>query len=1525
MWRNRLFSRPVPSRTLPTRRARWSHEHLETRLLLSADLGPVDEVLEILGTAGNDSMLIRTIEPETDTPQLVVTLNGETTTHTFKPGQTIRVDLLGGNDALDAQLDAAADWDIRLGDGDDRVNVNADSKDPLTNFLFGMKISAGSGDDQVAMKYTLFLDAGEPVRGTLFDLDLATDEGDDTVDFQAEIIDATEIAGESSAMIDVALDFGAGATSVEARVIYSKLALRSGFPAVEEASLDLIVGTDGPVLDHPDLYMNIWINQGEIPSALPESVADVLAGISLEEASQDANSSCWIRVSQLPTGGGMAVSLDADSLLNAASTAALQVRGSDHTDNVRAGIEGFANVSVDVETHGGNDSIWIDIGAPLMSRALLDAGGGDDDVSLSVHDGTSNTILVAEKFGGAGDDQLRLAIEGEFAEIDVTTDSGDGDDEIDIEALLGDETLNSRLKVDAGRGNDAVRINLLLPAVRPVGDARSEIVGIDLGEGENSLALKILSSPPPDDGKPAEFRPAEFRVTDGSGPSTVDLLVDGKLTDFTADLGDGDNELVMNVVGPVPGLTFDVRTGLGHNLFDQTARINDSDKFEQYDYPGAYAGRFDGSDKGDTVHIDWLDNLQRLDFDLDIRLGQANSRSEAEDEIAIAFIHGDANAHVDIGMLWNSGDNPPDGVEALPREAHLGVIDDGDRSLPAVQVNVRGWDFKSKDELTLEFEGALADLDVVAALGDGDDVVDIDATGARFFPADTTNPANIFIDLGPGDDAAMFELPAVQRGPGPVLQSTITGGDGFDRLDLVTGDADDLLEIETLTGEAPGVQLRADSPDISIPYSWTYSLLPYIEQDNIYSGAGKDLVVVNFGLTPKPLPELSLVTGDGDDTIDASIVGVSASVVLNMDTGDGDDTVDVNVAGPIDIVTGAGSGAPQVKAFTGATSAETQSFFAYDPSFTGGVRVASGDVNGDGVADIITGAGPGGGPHVKVFDGRSQAEIASFFAYGPTFTGGVFVAAGDVNGDGFADVITGAGSGSGPHVKVFDGRNNVEIRSFFAYGPTFTGGVRVAAGDVNGDGIADIVTGAGPGAGPHIKVFDGRTNSEIRSFFAYDPAFRGGIYVAAGDINGDGFDDIVTGADAGAPAHVKVFSGATAVTLRSFLAFDASFTGGVRVAAGDVNGDGFADIVTGAGPGAGPHVRVFDGAGGALLRSFFAYDPSSFVPVHVAVGDWDGDNTKPPVFDLDLAAGAGDDHAALTFITGRSRTDSIRADMGAGADSFVLNWQGALQDPAVDLQAIVNVDPGGAEALPGADDLVQLTFMNGDPVRPAIYNWAWLVRRPRPGVASLLVDISSVEGILDVSTVLKGGSAADSVRLTFEGKIRAGSNPQSAPPVRALLDMGNGDDQVEIDFSKLSVEGSGKGTPIALDVLGGAGNNTLIVTTTPGADSLAITANQIVLEGAGLLDYNAFQFIEVNTLGGNDTVTMTGINPGTMTTIDGGAGRDRFIGRFGPGDVGRLNLLNFELTTIIGGNVTIGPVAVRLVSEQDKEDDMLTD
>lgn len=295
---------------------------------------------------------------------------------------------------------------------------------------------------------------------------------------------------------------------------------------------------------------------------------------------------------------------------------------------------------------------------------------------------------------------------------------------------------------------------------------------------------------------------------------------------------------------------------------------------------------------------------------------------------------------------------------------------------------------------------------------------------------------------------------------------------------------------------------------------------------------------------------------------------------------------------------GAGAGgAPAVRVFDAQTGQELSNFLAFDSSFTGGVHVAVADVSGDGVEDIIAAAGAGGAPHVKVFNGRTLALLASFLAYDASFTGGVNVAGGDLNHDGIAEIITGAGAGGGPHVRVFDLVNGEPVQitgpagSFMAYDPAFFGGVTVASGNVDGSPGDDIVTGAGPGGGPHVKVFD-HNGIVQRSFFAYDTAFHGGVFVAAGDFNNDRQDDVVTGAGSGGGPHVQVFNGRDGAVLASFLAYDAAFAGGVRVAAADVNGDNHSDIVTGAGPNGGPHAQVFDGQTLRPITSVSAFDSS---------------------------------------------------------------------------------------------------------------------------------------------------------------------------------------------------------------------------------------------------------------------------------------------------------------------------------------------
>lgn len=272
-------------------------------------------------------------------------------------------------------------------------------------------------------------------------------------------------------------------------------------------------------------------------------------------------------------------------------------------------------------------------------------------------------------------------------------------------------------------------------------------------------------------------------------------------------------------------------------------------------------------------------------------------------------------------------------------------------------------------------------------------------------------------------------------------------------------------------------------------------------------------------------------------------------------------------------------------------------FLAFDEGYKGGVRVATGDINGDGVDDLIVGAGAGAAPHVKVFDGATGALIRSFMAFDEGFKGGVSIAAGDLNRDGYDDIIVGAATGNSPHVKAFDAVTQSELKSFFAFDQGFRGGVNVTSGDVDGDGFDEIVAGAGAGANPHVKVFDGFTGATKLSFLAFAPEFRGGVTVASGDVDGDGKSEIIVGAGTGGEPRVAEFDGRTGQMKRTFLAFDPSFRGGVDVGYTDANGG---DIIVGAGAGGRNHIEHFDGATGKMEKSFFAWDGTGMGGINVS-------------------------------------------------------------------------------------------------------------------------------------------------------------------------------------------------------------------------------------------------------------------------------------------------------------------------------------
>jgi hypothetical protein len=319
-------------------------------------------------------------------------------------------------------------------------------------------------------------------------------------------------------------------------------------------------------------------------------------------------------------------------------------------------------------------------------------------------------------------------------------------------------------------------------------------------------------------------------------------------------------------------------------------------------------------------------------------------------------------------------------------------------------------------------------------------------------------------------------------------------------------------------------------------------------------------------------------------------------------------TSTANISGAPDIIaTGADAGGgPEVKVFDAATHALKADFFAFPPTFTGGVRVAVGDVNGDGIPDVVAVAGPGGGPEVIVFDGAHNYQpmagvFGGFFAMAPTFAGGLYVAVGDVNGDGFGDIIVGAGEGGGPQIAVFSGRDGSQMASFYATTPTFTGGVRVAAGDVEGIKRDDIVATFGPGSASIVEVINFLTLRPVQVLPVFNGLFTGGLYVAAGDVNGDGHADIIVSAGPGGGPEVLVFDGAhNGVIMNAFFANVGSMVNiaspqglpltGVRV--GTAHIDNKVIITTIGGPGALPLVTDLDGVTLSTLDAFFAYDPS---------------------------------------------------------------------------------------------------------------------------------------------------------------------------------------------------------------------------------------------------------------------------------------------------------------------------------------------
>ncbi len=237
---------------------------------------------------------------------------------------------------------------------------------------------------------------------------------------------------------------------------------------------------------------------------------------------------------------------------------------------------------------------------------------------------------------------------------------------------------------------------------------------------------------------------------------------------------------------------------------------------------------------------------------------------------------------------------------------------------------------------------------------------------------------------------------------------------------------------------------------------------------------------------------------------------------------------------------------------------EVSSFQPFDDNYRGTGSIATVDLGGDGAEEIIIGPGPGLAPYVQVFR-QDGSLIGEFLAYGETYGSGVYVDACDVTGDGVPEIITGTMYGGGPHVRIFTSEGVAISEGFFAYATDFRGGVSVACGDVNGDGLGDIVTGPGMTGGPHVRVFDLFGDLLLETFVG-SASENTGALVSVADLDGDGDAELITTKAGYGDSNVTVLdekNGALSFVL-SLSAFD--HADGASVFSGDIDSDGMDEI-----------------------------------------------------------------------------------------------------------------------------------------------------------------------------------------------------------------------------------------------------------------------------------------------------------------------------------------------------------------------------
>jgi hypothetical protein len=456
---------------------------------------------------------------------------------------------------------------------------------------------------------------------------------------------------------------------------------------------------------------------------------------------------------------------------------------------------------------------------------------------------------------------------------------------------------------------------------------------------------------------------------------------------------------------------------------------------------------------------------------------------------------------------------------------------------------------------------------------------------------------------GKGGDDIM-----VASSPLPVTLTDLDGGAGNDQLIVQGTSGSDALEIAGYPSNFYAFNL--DNLD-SVYHAVN------VERARLDLGAGDD-----FAFLSEQLGTAGVIGGPGTDqvivdafksTATLSTVGslkrmtiplANRSLTVNLSAVEQYAPTNETVIGTAPTP----GGGPHVRTFR-IDGTPVANFYAYDAGFTGGVTLGMGDLNGDADDEIITAAGPGGGPHVRVFYSDGTDTGVSFYAFDPSFNGGVSVAAVDLDGDGLDEIVTAPAKNSQPVVRIFSGEGQL-ITEWVASG-FGTSGLKVARGaHLGAYGGDEILLSAADGEQSIVRAFeaDGTLAPQFDPLVPYG-TFAGGASVARGEFKGGGnmlvSDEIITGAGIGGGPAVRVVQRAADSkafsTIGNFFAYDAAYTGGIEVSACNPDG-GNDEIVTVPAHGAAPWVRIFNLDGSVKRRGFFAYDKAFTNGIHVVCG-----------------------------------------------------------------------------------------------------------------------------------------------------------------------------------------------------------------------------------------------------------------------------------------------------------------------------------